>query len=114
VEPEEEEATPIGPDADGVFTAVEVMPEPRGGLAAIHERLRYPADARRQGISGTVMVELVVDERGRAQDVRVLRGPPALGEAAMRAVRLSRFTPGRHEGEPVKVRISLPIRFMLR
>ena len=71
--------------------------------------------ARRVEIQGIVFVQFVVDERGRVVDPVVVRSPSELlSEAALRAVIESRFVPGHQRGRPVKVRYSLPVRFVLR
>jgi len=94
---------------------VEEMPEPVGGLEGLQRRVRYPEMARRAGIEGTVFVQFVVDEQGNVSEVQVVRGiGGGADEAAMEAVRQTTFRPGRQRGQPVKVRMSLPVRFRLR
>lgn len=94
---------------------VDVMPELIGGLGKLQSRVAYPEGARRDGVEGTVVVEFVVDEAGRVTDPVVTQSPdPRLTEAALAAVRASRFTPGRHRGRPVRVRFGLPVTFRLQ
>jgi protein TonB len=109
---------PVLPDETpdpGVFEVAEVQPELIGGLAGLQERVEYPEFARRAGIEGQVVVQFVVDERGNVVDPVVLRSPnELLSEAALEAVRESRFTPGQQRGRPVKVRFAVPVTFRLR
>lgn len=102
-------------DEAGVYQVAEVMPEVVGGIRALQARIVYPRAARRAGIQGRVFVEFVVDERGEPGDIRVVRGiGGGCDEAAVRAVRESRFTPGYVQGVPVRVRMTLPATFRLR
>jgi protein TonB len=72
-----------------------------------------PARARQKGISGVVVVSLLIGVDGRVQDIDVLESrPPGLfDEAAITAVRQWRYQPARYQGEPVPLRIDVPIRF---
>jgi periplasmic protein TonB len=77
----------------------------------------YPRSARSQGITGTVLVSIIIGTDGRveAQHTKVLRSIPALDEAAVEAVNQWRFSPGLgSEGRPVRVLATLPIDFSLR
>lgn len=76
----------------------------------------YPLVARRLGMEGVVLLEVIVAPDGRATDVRVLRssGHVPLDESATRTVRAAwRFIPGVHDGRPVESRVTVPIRFRL-
>lgn len=96
------------------FVAVEEMPEPVGGMTAIHNNVIYPEIARRAGVQGRVYVLAFVNDKGEVTKTEVLRGIGAgCDEAAMAAVRKARFIPGRQRGKPVNVRVSIPIRFQL-
>lgn len=99
---------------DEVYEVVEQQPELIGGLEGLQQRIRYPREARDAGIEGRVFVQFVVDELGRVTDAIVTRSPSdVLSEAALEAVRGSRFRPGMQRGRPVKVRFVLPINFAL-
>ena len=106
---------PVVEDEPDVFEVAEVQPTLIGGLADLQGRVEYPEFARRVGIEGQVVVQFVVDERGNVVDPVVLRSPnDLLSEAALKAVRESRFTPGQQRGRPVKVRFAVPVTFRLR
>lgn len=64
----------------------------------------YPAVARQQRVSGTVMLSALIDENGSVVDVKVLKGVGRLGldEAAIRAMRGARFTSPMKDGKRVK------------
>jgi protein TonB len=77
----------------------------------------YPPVAARQGIEGTVLLDVLIDENGSVQDVKVLRGvKPDLGldAAAASAVRKWKYTPPTKGGVRVKVRIAQAIGFTLK
>ncbi|MEP0549026.1 MAG: energy transducer TonB [Rhodothermales bacterium] len=98
-----------------IFVIVENPPELIGGLEGLQGRIQYPELARRAGIEGTVFVQFVVDEQGNVVDPVCVRDPGGQTcEEALRAVRVSKFKPGRQRGKPVKVRFSLPVKFRLR
>jgi len=73
----------------------------------------YPEVARKAGVEGVVYVSFVIGTAGRVSDVRALRGPEIFREAAVDAVKQFVFAPARHDGEPVAVRMSMPVRFRL-
>lgn len=108
------EATPPS-TPDGPFEVVEVQPELIGGLEALQARVVYPEAARIDGAEGQVIIQFVVGTDGLTRDLEVLRSPDErLSEAALEAVRASRFKPGRNGGKPVAVRFALPVTFRLR
>ncbi len=97
-----------------VLEVAETQPQLVGGPQALRSRIDYPPGARRDGVEGLVIVGLIVDDEGRPSDLEVLRSPDdRLSEAALAAVRASRFTPGRQDGRPVRVRHSISVPFRL-
>ncbi|EMS34188.1 Ferric siderophore transport system, periplasmic binding protein TonB [Mariniradius saccharolyticus AK6] len=110
---------PVVEKADEIFDVVENSPEFPGGMEAWNEYLRknlkYPTQARRMGVEGTVYVVFVVNTDGSIQDVELLRGiGGGCDEEALRVVSgAPKWTPGKQRGRPVRVRMRLPIRFKL-
>lgn len=75
----------------------------------------YPLAARRMGREGKVLLRLTLDEGGRLLQVDVLQNPGyGFADAALEAVRKSRFLPARSGNRPVACRVRLPIRFALQ
>lgn len=71
--------------------------------------------ARRVGLQGTVILEVVVDSEGCVRNPRVLKGLPfGLNEAAVAAVRSWAFEPARFQGRPVAVYYVIPVSFPAR
>lgn len=105
---------PIGP---GFEPAAAVEPVRVSSLTG-PRRLRfvepeYHEAARRARIEGIVILECVVDARGRVSDVRVLRGIPVLDAAAVAAVRDWAYAPTLLSGVPVPVVMTVTVRFDL-
>ncbi|MCH6233174.1 energy transducer TonB [Cognataquiflexum rubidum] len=110
---------PVVEKADEIFDVVENSPEFPGGMEAwnqyLSKNLKYPTQARRMGIEGTVYVVFVVNTDGSVQDVELLRGiGGGCDEEALRVVSgAPKWSPGKQRGRPVRVRMRLPIRFKL-
>lgn len=76
---------------------------------------RYPQIALRARTQGDVVLQAVIDERGRVSDVRVLRGlPMGLDQAAVDTVQDWTFEPAKLNGRPVKVYYTLTVKFQLQ
>lgn len=73
----------------------------------------YPPMALRQHISTTVIVTALISENGDVNDVKILRGDDRFGfnEAAVRAVRTTRFAAGLKDGKRVKTWFPIPVQF---
>ena len=75
----------------------------------------YTDEARRQGVKGQVVLELIVRRDGSVSDVKVLRRLGAgLDERAIQAVRQWRFAPATRHGTPVDVVVEVAVEFNLR
>lgn len=98
-----------------VLTAVEVMPQFKGNLTKfIHENLKYPEEAQKQGAQGKAFVEFVVQRDGTVSNIRISKssGNTELDNEAMRVVKMMpAWTPGKHEGKNVDVKFNLPFNF---
>jgi len=98
-----------------IFVAVEDMPVLIGGLSSLTSAIEYPEMARKAGVEGRVIVQIIIDEQGIPRDPIIVRSVSGLlDEEAMRAVMLQRFTPGRQRGRAVKVKLAIPVMFRLR
>lgn len=109
---EEEEEDPF--DEDEVFITVEEMPEMIGGVESLYASLSYPEVARRAGIEGTVVVQLVVEPSGEPSNLQVVRSASkVLDDAALEAVQNQRFKPAKQRNRPVRVQMGIPVVFRL-
>lgn len=101
------------------FVVVEQMPRYPGGdaemLRFIADNVKYPEEAKKNGINGRVIVRFVVTTEGNAENVTVLRGvDPLLDAEAVRVVNmLEGFEPGMQSGKVVNVWYMVPITFAL-
>jgi protein TonB len=75
----------------------------------------YTEEARRRGVEGDVVLEIVVRSDGSVGDIKVLQGLGAgLDRRASDAVRQWRFSPARRFGTPVDVIVEVAVEFKLR
>ena len=74
---------------------------------------KYPPEAGRARIEGTVVLLAVIGKDGNVEDVRVEKGLPVLAQAATEAVKQWRYRPYLLNGEPVEVDSQITINFTL-
>jgi TonB family protein len=82
----------------------------------LHEvKPTYSEAARARGVTGEVVLEIVVLRNGLVGQVRVVQGlGSGLDERAIEAVRQWRFAPARRLGQPVDVQVEVAVEFRLR
>ncbi len=99
-----------------------VVPVVRVEPWVLHEKLthevlpEYPASAHANHIEGNVMVNVVVDENGKVQDVMPLDWPPRspeMRDAAVATIKKWEYQPILKDGKPVPVRSYIAFRFQL-
>jgi len=74
----------------------------------------YPALARESHIEGTVILDVIIDERGTVTSTRVLKSVTLLDQAAINAVRQWKFTPARLNGEAIPIVMTVTVTFRLQ
>ncbi|MCR5827547.1 MAG: TonB family protein [Bacteroidales bacterium] len=81
----------------------------------VYTYLRYPQSAVDEGVQGRVLVDFVIDERGKVGNVKVARGvDPRLDEEAVRVIAASpNWKPGLLRGKKVKTAMSVYVEFRL-
>jgi periplasmic protein TonB len=74
----------------------------------------YSEEARKAKFQGTVLLFVVVDEKGNPRDIKILR-PLGLGldQKAVEAVEKWKFSPGKKDGKPVPVQAQIEVNFRL-
>ena len=103
-----------------VFDVVEQQPAFPGGQGALlswlSQNIHYPAVAEENGIQGRVVVSFVVEKDGSISNVQVVRGvDPSLDKEAARVVKsMPKWTPGKQNGQAVRVKYNVPVTFKLQ
>lgn len=107
--PKEEEETPM-------FVPYDSPPEPIGGFAAIQRNLHYPEIARRAGVEGTVIIQVLIDTKGNVIKTKIAKslGNNGCDEAAIVAIKRTKWKPALQRDKPVKVWVSIPVIFKLK
>ena len=106
--------------ATKVFDVVEEMPSFPGGQGALMSYLasniKYPVVAQENGVQGRVIISFVVERDGSISDVKVARSvDPSLDREAQRVVKsMPRWTPGKQNGQTVRVKYTVPVVFRLQ
>nr|GFD46885.1 hypothetical protein [Tanacetum cinerariifolium] len=110
---------PVYLEGDGSFRAI---------VTGIQQRIRYPAEALRHHLAGTIKVKFVVNTQGEVQEAAIIGGVDesqfkgstldavrAMETTVLQAVRdLKRFKPGMRDGVAVPVTYTAPISFKIQ
>ena len=97
----------------------EEMPEFPGGPdslnAFLSKEIQYPLVAKDNGITGTVLVEFVVEEDGQVTNakVKVPLSPECDKEAVRGVMSMPKWKPGKNMGKPVRCYYQVPVTFRL-
>jgi len=73
--------------------------------------LLYPDVARRQGVQGDVVVDLLVDKSGKVAEAKVVSGPPLLWQGALDSLRKNKYKPATLDGKPTSAHITVTVHF---
>ena len=125
--PVEIKAPPVSPDTEVPIVKLDEPPPSAGpkpilkpvsggvlnGTAIHLPPPTYPEAAKRMRASGTVVVEVVLDESGKVVSANATSGPAILREAAVQAALKAKFSPTKLSGQPVKVSGVINYRFAL-
>lgn len=77
-------------------------------------RPEYPIWAKQQGITGSVIFEILIDKNGKVRQAKLLRGlHPKLDKLAQDAIKRFVFKPAYIDKEPTAVRIKYAIKYIL-
>jgi protein TonB len=102
-----------------IYTFVQQQPSFPGGLPALYEflgdNLEYPEKARENRVTGTVIVQFVVETDGSITDLYVARSvDPELDKEAIRVLsQMPLWIPGNQNGKNVRVRFTVPVKFTI-
>ena len=102
------------------FDVVEQMPQFPGGPAALmqflSQNVKYPVEAHKAGVQGRVIASFVVEKDGSITEACIARSiHPSLDAEALRVIgSMPNWMPGKQNGEPVRVKYTVPITFKLQ
>ncbi len=104
----------ISIDENEYKMAADSMPQVVGGMQALSKNIVYPEKAKQNGTEGKVFLQVYIDETGKVVKTSVIKSAgDLLDNAAVSALRKTRFTPGIVDGKPVKVKVVIPVVFKL-
>jgi len=95
------------------------MPEFPGGMSSLMNyfanNMRYPESAKKNKIQGRVVVQFIVDSKGRVKQAKVLRSVNEDMDAeALRLVNsMPRWKPGREKGRVMDMKLTVPVVFKM-
>jgi TonB family protein len=75
------------------------------------EKLRYPEQARRNGIQGQVVLHVEISEAGDVEHIDVLSGNPLLVPSTVESVKKWKYKPFLRGGKPIKIATRVPLDF---
>jgi len=94
---------PPPPEAKPTPRAAPISGGVLNGKAISLPKPAYPPIARAAHASGTVVVQVLIDENGNVVSAHAVSGHPLLQGAAVGAARSAKFSPTKLSGQPVKV-----------
>ncbi|MFO7937303.1 MAG: energy transducer TonB [Kiritimatiellia bacterium] len=99
------------PESGAAAARIDSPPKPRRNIKPC-----YPSGARRRGEEGKVILDVLITPSGQTRSVKIVSssGHKTLDNAAKKAVRKARFTPGKHKGKKVESQARLTIIFKLK
>lgn len=73
----------------------------------------YPRELRSKGVSGIVMVKCTIDEHGNVSEADVIKSSnEEFDKFATDALKKWKFKPGRQDGSPISMQVTIPIKFV--
>jgi len=107
-------------NGDSVYFDVDESPLFQGGgienvQKYVQQNLIYPPAAKESKIQGKVMVQWIVNEKGKVVNIKIVRGvTKELDEEVYRIISsMPDWKPGMNDGKPVKVQFTMPVKFAM-
>ncbi len=99
----------------------EKMPYFQGGQDSLtlflKDNINYPQFEKEQGIEGTVYISFIVEKDGTVSTVKIekeVSNGPGFAREALRVVKLMpKWSPATLKGKPVRLSMTIPIKFVL-
>jgi hypothetical protein len=101
---------------DSIFA--DTIPKLEGGINAyLAKSVRYPIDEKERNIQGTVFMNFIVEKDGSVSHVVAVQnvyGGRGLEKESLRVIiAMPKMTPGTINGKPVRVRMTVPVKYVL-
>jgi protein TonB len=96
-----------------MFFAYDDAPVPIGGWGELKNNLVYPPMAQKANVEGKVVVNAEIDEKGNVGRTWILKSLVGCDEAAVKAIRKTKWKPAMQRDQPVRVRVAITVVFEL-
>jgi len=94
---------------------IKVDKEPMVDMGLLQKNVIYPESARKNNIQGKVMVRALVDKKGKVLRTEIETSVNKdLDQAAVKAIKKSKFAPAMKDNKPVKFWVTIPVMFKLK
>ncbi|MBI5726731.1 MAG: energy transducer TonB [Ignavibacteriales bacterium] len=91
------------------------QPFPVGGMGSLMSKIVYPEEAKKNNVQGKVVMKAVIAEDGSIEKSEVIKSlGSGCDEAALKALKETKFTPAKKNGKPVRAEIAIPVMFKLQ
>lgn len=110
-------SSPIPPNFDEDENEFEFIPEiePNVDIASIQKNVVYPSMAIRLEKEGDVVLKVLINEKGKAENIEIVSSTSALfDQAAIDALKHYKTNPAMNNGKAVAYTVYIPIKFRLR
>ncbi|KUG25960.1 regulatory sensor-transducer, blar1/mecr1 family / tonb family protein [hydrocarbon metagenome] len=96
------------------FAQAKEVPMPVGGIKALMENVKYPEKAHDARLEGKLLLEVTIDESGNVVKSVVMESAGVdFDNAAIAAVKKTKFAPAEKGGKKVKASVVIPFQFKL-
>jgi len=114
------EEMPVYPTCEGYDRAESKQCTQEAILKYLVKHLKYPAELKKNNVTGTVIAQFVINSSGSMKDIKILRTPaPEMTEEVKRVLSQmsseteKQWRPGMQRSQPVGVRMTIPVKFAL-
>jgi TonB family protein len=96
------------------YSSVDEFPRPLGGPSEVFSNLVYPETAKQNKVQGIVVIKAFIDKTGTVVNTEVIKSiGSGCEEAAIAAVKKTKFSPAKINNQPVGSQILIPLKFKL-
>jgi len=100
---------------DEYAAVTDVAPVIAGGEESLYKHINYPDLAKKNRIEGKVYIIVLINEKGDVDEANVIKGIGfGCDEAAVAALKKSKFSPGKNGGTAVKSKLTMAINFKVK